>query len=113
MSENYAAIYNRNRVTWLYEVARSPKLNANAVRVGLLFATFVQAESREALKPSYEWIMRTAHIKSRSTVSRALKELEDAGFLEIERYHRFQSHYWMPFDGDALWSPPLSPKNGL
>lgn len=110
---DYAATYNRNRVTWLYEVARSPKLGANAVRIGLLFATFFQPEDREELKPSYEWIMGAAHIKSRSTVARALKELEDAGFLEIERYHRYQSHYWMPFDGEALWSPPLSPKNGL
>lgn len=113
MNENYAATYNRNRVTWLYEVARSPDLSHVAVRVGLLFATFMQAESREEVKPSYEWIMKTARIKGRSTVSRALKELEGAGFLEIERFHRFKSHYAMPFDGDAIWSPTLSPKNGL
>lgn len=99
---DYAALYNRNRVTWLYEAPRSKELSAEAVRVGLLFATFCQ-EDREEVSPSYEWIMEKACIRSRSTLSKALKQLDAAGFLRIERMHRYRNHYSMPFDGDSVW----------
>lgn len=105
---DYAARYNENRVTWLYEAARSPKLGAEAVRVGLLFATFCQPDDREEVSPSYEWIMEKARIKGRSTLSKALKELEASGFIRIERIHRYRNHYSMPFDGEKAWIP-LSP----
>lgn len=111
---DYVEVYSRNRVSWLYAAARCDQLGSNAVRVGLLFATFCQPLEREEVSPSYEWIMANAHIKSRSTLSAALLELEKAGFLIIRRYHRYRSHYSMPFDGEAFWNPPpLSPKNGL
>jgi hypothetical protein len=103
---DYEDVYNRNRVTWLYEAARSPKLSAPAVRVGLLFATFMNAgKGRERVRPKYEWLMGNAHM-SRGTLAKALKELEDAGFLMIERYRRQCSYYSLPFDGEALWTPP-------
>lgn len=105
MDENYAAAYNRNRVTWLYEAARSPDLGATAVRVGLLFATFFNAEDREEVAPSYEWIMENARINSRTTLFKALKELEGAGFLVIDRMHRYRNRYSMPFTGEAPWTP--------
>lgn len=108
---DYCDVYNRNRVSWLYAAARSDKLSSNAVRVGLLFATFCQPLDREIVSPSYEWIMEHARLGSRSTLSAALIELEKAGFLRIERYHRYRSHYSMPFDGDADWKP-LSTENG-
>lgn len=100
---DYKEIYNRNRVTWLYEAARSPHLNATAVRVGLLFATFVQPEDREEVSPSYEWLMQNAQIKNRSTLSSALQQLEAAKFLNIERFHRYRNHYSLPFNGDEIW----------
>ena len=103
---DYDDVYNRNRVTWLYEAARSPKLSAPAVRVGLLFATFMNpSKGRERVRPKYEWLMEYARI-SRPTLAKALKELEAAGFLVIERYRRQCSYYSMPFDGDAVWTPP-------
>lgn len=108
---DYNEVYNRNRVSWLYAVARSPDIGSNAVRVGLLFATFFNADERKEVSPSYEWLMENARLKSRSTLSKALKELEQAGFLEIHRNHRYRNHYAMPFTGEGLWS--LSPKNGL
>jgi DNA-binding transcriptional ArsR family regulator len=109
---NYAERYNRNRVSYLYEIARCPHLDATAVRVGLLFATFVQAEEREEVRPSYEWLMKHANVKSRSTISKALKQLEENGFLILSRFHRFKTAYSMPFDGETDWKS-LSPKNGL
>lgn len=103
---NYDDVYNRNRVTWLYAAARHPKLSAAAVRVGLLFATFMNpSKGRERVRPKYEWLMENAHM-SRPTLAKALHELEASGFLEIERYRRQCSYYSMPFDGEALWTPP-------
>src|SRR5690242_1630140 len=111
---DYIEVYSRNRVSWLYAAARCDKLGSNAVRVGLLFATFCQPLEREEVSPAYEWIMANAHIKSRSTLSAALLELERAGFLFITRYHRERSRYSMPFNGDELWKPPpLRTENGL
>jgi len=107
---DYATLWNRNRVEWLYQLARCPQIGAPAVRVGLLFGTFFQAESREELRPGYEWLMKNAHM-SRGTLSRALKELEGAGFLVSQKYHRYRSTYSLPFDGEAGWT--LSPKIGL
>lgn len=100
---DYAALYNQNRVSWLYAAARSPELGHAAVRVGLLFATFFVPEEREEVSPSYEWIMENARIKNRSTLAKALKELEDAGFLKIYRMHRYRNHYSMPFTGEEIW----------
>ncbi len=110
---DYIETYSRNRVAWLYAVARCKQLGPNAVRVGLLFATFLQPLEREVVSPSYEWMMANAHIKSRSTLHAALVELEKAGFLFITRYHRYRSQYSMPFNGDELWNAPLSTENGL
>lgn len=110
---DYAERYNRNRVSWLYALARSEKVSANAVRVGLLFATFFNVDEREILKPSYTWLMNASHIKSRTSLSRALRELEAAGFLEIDRMHRYNNQYRMPFDGETVWTEPLSPESGL
>lgn len=104
---DYNEIYKRNRIEWMYQAARSPKLSATAVRVGLLFATFVQPEIRETLNPGYKWIMENARIKSRPTLTSALVELEDAGFLKIERFASYRSHYSMPFTGDELWEPSV------
>jgi hypothetical protein len=110
---DYEDVYNRNRVTWLYEAARSPELSAPAVRVGLLFATFMNAaKGRERVRPSYVWLTKNAHM-SRGTLAKSLRELEAAGFLEITRYRRQGSFYELPFDGCELWKPKtLSPKIG-
>lgn len=99
----YSELWSRNRVEWLYQLARCPKIGAPAVRVGLLFGTFFQAEDREEVRPGYGWLMENAHM-SRATLAKALRELEAAGFIVIERYHRYRSTYRMPFDGDALWT---------
>lgn len=111
---DYDDVYNRNRVTWLYEAARSPDLSASAVRVGLLFATFMNAsKGRERVRPSYEWLTKHAHM-SRTTLAKSLRELEAAGFLVITRYRRQGSFYELPFDGNEIWRPEtLSPKTGL
>lgn len=100
---DYAERFNRNRVQWLYELAREKSIGPNAVRVGLLFGTFFQADEREEVRPSYDWIMENAHIGNRSTVAKALKELEKAGFIEIARLHRYRSSYSFPFDGENDW----------
>lgn len=105
---DYDSLYNRNRITWLYEAARSNRLSATDVRVGLLFATFVQPEMREEVKPSYEWLMANAGIGSRSTLAKSIRNLEKAGFLVVTRYHRYRSHYSLPFDGESLWFPPAN-----
>ena len=99
----YAETYNRNRVNYLYALARSKSLDATAVRVALLFATFLQPEDREEVRPKYEWLMEHAGIKSRTTLAKALKQLEDAGFLSVRRYHAHSSWYSLPFDGEGPW----------
>ena len=101
---DYAATYNRNRGNWLYELARDGKVSATGVRVGLLFATFFVAESREEVGPSYEWIMESAHVANRNSVSKAIKQLESAGFLLVYRMHRYRNRYSMPFDGEKDWN---------
>lgn len=101
--ENYADIWNRNRVHYLYELARCDSISPAAVRVGLLFATFLQAEDREQVKPSYTWICQKAFM-SRTTLSKALKELKASGLLRVETFHREASYYSMPFDGNSVWS---------
>lgn len=98
---DYADQWKQNRVDWLYELARCPEIGASAVRVGLLFGTFFQAD-REELRPSYVWLTKNAHM-SRTTLARALVELEDAGFLLITRFHAESQVYAMPFEGDAKW----------
>lgn len=98
-------IWNKNRVEWLYSLARCDKLGSSAVRVGLLFGTFLQPDSREAVHPSYEWICENVHM-SRGTLSKAIKELKGAGFLSVQTYHADSSYYSMPFDGEAEWSAP-------
>lgn len=103
--DDYVATWNRNRVDWLYSLARSKKLGAPAVRVGLLFGTFLQPDTRETVHPSYDWLCQNAYI-SRGTLSKALKELKSAGFLAVDTYHAEGSYYSMPFDGDAVWTPP-------
>lgn len=110
----YAELWNRNRVDWLYRLARSERLGSNAVRVGLLFGTFLQPEEREEVRPSYEWLMENARLKHRATLAKALRELEAAGFIRIARFHRYRSTYSMPFDGESIWRPEsLSSKNEL
>lgn len=99
----YAEIWSRNRVEWLYRLARCPDIGAPAVRVGLIFGTFFQAEEREELRPGYEWLMANAHM-SRPTLAKALRELEKAGFLVSQKYHRYRSTYSLPFDGEVAWT---------
>lgn len=101
---DYDEQWNSNRVNWLYQLARSPDLGAGAVRVGLLFATFLQPTRREEVRPGHDWLMEHAQM-SRATLQKALKELETAGFLTVDRWHRYRSAYGMPFTGDAPWVP--------
>jgi hypothetical protein len=110
---DYSERYNRNRVQYLYELARCQELDAYAVRVGLLFATFLQPEEREEVRPKYEWILKNAKIGSRSTLSKALDQLDANGFLRRNKYEGFCTFYSMPFDGDMDWkrcSPPNGPQ---
>lgn len=99
----YAEIYNRNRIKWLYEIARSD-VSAKAVKVGLLFATFLQPEDREEVRPGYAWIMRNARV-SRGTLARCIKELEEKGYLHVHRIDSYRSWYAMPFEGETEWMP--------
>jgi hypothetical protein len=101
---DYKDQYNWNRVEWMYQLARAERLDAVAVRVGLIFATFMVAEDRETVSPSYEWVMSQARIKSRTTLSKALSTLEREGFLIIDRMHRYRNRYELPFTGDAGWN---------
>ena len=102
---NYEEQFNRNRIDWLYGLARSD-VSPSAVKVGLLFATFVQPEKRELVRPGYAWLMANAHV-SRPTLARALKELEAKGYLVIERFNSYRSEYSLPFDGEAGWKPSV------
>jgi len=99
----YISQFWKNRNHWLYEMARDERLKPVSVRVGLLFGTFVQPNSREYLSPGYDWLMKHGHIKSRSTLSSALVELEKAGYLKMERNWHHRNGYMMPFDGDSEW----------
>lgn len=90
---------------WLYQLPRRKGLSASAVRVGLLFGTFLQSDDREEVSPGYDWIMTNAHLSSRTTVSKALAELEKDGMLCVERTHRYRNHYHLPFDGEEEWKP--------
>lgn len=110
---DYVEIWNRNRVAWLYELARCEEIGASAVRVGLLFATFLQPEEREEVRPRYDWLVKNARM-SRQTLTTAIKELEGAGFLKVERFPAEGNLYSMPFTGDAVWkrarTAPYEPK---
>lgn len=111
---DYAEQWNRNRVDWLYRLARAENLGSNAVRVGLLFGTFLQPEEREEVRPGYDWLMKNARLRGRATLAKALAELETAGYIVIHRMHRYRSAYSMPFDGNGPWHPEtLSSKNEL
>ena len=103
--DDYVKIWNKNRVEWLYSLARSEKLGPAAVRVGLLFGTFLLPDKREEVHPSYEWICENAHM-SRGTLAKAIKELKAAGFLLVTTYHADSSYYRMPFDGEKEWPSP-------
>ena len=98
-----------NRNHWLFMLARDEKLSANAVRVGLLFGTFFKPDTAgkngEALKPGYDWLMRSACLGSRTTLSKALRELEDNGFLLAEKRFHANTVYRLPFDGEGEWKP--------
>jgi len=110
---DYIDLWNRNRVDWLYQLARCGEVGASAVRVGLLFATFLQPEDREEVHPKYSWLVEHAHM-SRETLTTAIRDLEEAGFLEVTRYHAEGNHYRMPFTGEAEWkrqrTVPFVPK---
>lgn len=107
MKKTYAETFSANRVDWLYRIARSD-VSPAAVKVGLLFATFVMAERREELSPSYAWICENAKL-SRPTVGRCIEELIAAGFLEVLKEDGRRSRYALPFDGDAAWKPKQAP----
>lgn len=100
---DYAETYSRNRVHWLYSIARS-NVSPAAVKLGLLFATFMIAEDREEVSPSYDWIMEQAKL-SRATVARCLMELEEKGYLETVKFKGHRTAYALPFTGDAVWEP--------
>jgi len=100
--DDYVAQWHKNRVDWLYELARCDEVGSAAVRVGLLFATFLQPDTRERVRPRYEWLCENAHM-SRGTLANAIKELKKAGFLTVETYHAEGSFYSMPFTGDEVW----------
>ncbi|WP_336057343.1 helix-turn-helix domain-containing protein [Nitratireductor sp. CH_MIT9313-5] len=99
----YVKTWNENRVDWLYQIARCAEVSPSAVRLGLLFATFLQPDEREEVHPSYKWLVENAHM-SRGTIAKALNELEEAGFIRTRRYHAEGTHYSMPFDGNGKWT---------
>lgn len=100
--ERYVKTWNENRVDWLYQLARCEEISPSAVRLGLLFATFLQAEKREEVRPNFNWLVKNAHM-SRGTVAKAMEELEAAGFIKVRRFHAESNHYSMTFDGNAVW----------
>ena len=96
--------YARNRVQWLYELARCQEIDSNAVRVGLVIGTFLN-EDRVEIRPGYGWLMKTCRIRSRTTLSKALKALKAQGFLEIDNFGGDQRLLFaFPFDGEKPWS---------
>lgn len=104
MKKSYEQIFGENRVSWLYEIARSD-VSPSAVKIGLLFATFAAPGQRETLSPTYRWIAENAQV-SRATLARALNELEEKGYLEIYREDGHRNGYCLPFDGEAVWGGP-------
>lgn len=105
MEKTYADVFNANRVRWFYEIARSD-VSPAAVKVGLLFATFVNAESREEVSPSYAWICSASKL-SRPTVGRCVDELVRAGFLDVIKYPGHRLCFALPFCGEVEWSKPV------
>lgn len=103
----YVIQFWKNRNHWLYELARDARLKPVSVRIGLLFGTFFGPD-REYLMPGYDWLMKNGHVKSRTTLSQALKELEDTGYLLMERNWHSRNSYRLPFDGDLAWCLPKS-----
>lgn len=103
-----AVLFWKNRNHWLYELARDVRLKPVSVRVGLLFGTFFGPD-RDYLTPGYDWLMKNGHIKSRTTLSQALKELEATGYLVMERNWHHRNGYRLPFDGEAKWLKSHSP----
>jgi hypothetical protein len=96
-----------NRNHWLFLLARDENLSAVAVRVGLLFGTFFKPDTAsrqgETLKPGYDWLMKSACLGSRTTLSKALRELEENGFLVAEKRYHANTVYRLPFDGESEW----------
>lgn len=104
---DYTSQWNRNRVHWLYELARSERIGSSAVRVGLLFATFLQPGEREEVRPKFQWIAKNAQM-SQQTLATALKELEDSGMLKVQRFGPKGNAYSLPFDGFSEWESAYS-----
>lgn len=104
--EKYNRTYWENRNAWLYAIARDTRLSANAVRIALLIGTFVQAWSREEVRPGIEWIRKTAGIGSKTTVVKAVRELLELQYLRAIKLRRLNTMYALPFDGMEPWSPP-------
>lgn len=102
-ADPYKILFWKNRNQWLYELARDKNLKPISVRVALLFGTFIMPDVRESVAPGYEWLMKNAHIGSRSTLSSALKELEKFGYLDLMRQSHNANRYYLPFDGDSTW----------
>ena len=100
---DYDKTYQRNRVDWLYQLGRHPKLSVHAKCVGLLIGTFVNPGARESIHPSYDWLMKHSGIRSRATISKAIKELAATDMLVVWRNQRIPNHYSMPFDGSKEW----------
>jgi hypothetical protein len=98
------SIFARNRVEWFYRLARDARINASAVRVGLVIGTFLN-EDRNEVRPSYSWLMEAACIKNKSTLSNALTQLEKTEYLVIDRFGgQCRNAYGFPFDDETLWS---------
>lgn len=112
-TDPYVKTWNENRVDWLYQLARCEEVSPSAVRMGLLFATFLQAEKREKVRPTFDWLVKNTHM-SRGTVAKALRELEEAGFIHVRRFYAESNYYAMPFTGLENWkrerTTPYAPK---
>lgn len=111
-SDPYAIQFWKNRNHWLYELARDIRLKPVSVRIGLLFGTFFGPD-RDYLMPGYGWLMENGHIKSRTTLAQALRELEVTGYLVMERNWHHRNGYRLPFDGESEWTKSQSPFSGL
>lgn len=107
-ADPYKILFWKNRNQWLYALARDKNLKPISVRVALLFGTFIVPDAREAVSPGYDWLMRNAHIGSRSTLASALDELVKHGYLDVMRRSHNPNRYSLPFDGDTAWENPQS-----
>ena len=98
-SQDRKEMFNRGRHRWLGQVARDPGLSGSAVRVAILLWDMFNSAKGGAW-PSIAYIAKTLTM-DRSTVMRAIKALDERGWLIRRSGNRHRSNFYLPGFGNS------------